>query len=285
MNPDRLGSRPYLALFRAGGSSLHERILREDPRRNWDCCVNWYLEGQPQGQAELYFTGGDNKFEGLVELLRVGAVAEHYEYVLALDDDLLFRPGDVSRYFDICRANDLYLSQPALSWRSYFSHYPTLRNAMCRLRKVTFVEVMAPCFSRAALRELHETFLYTKSTYGIDWAWSAEVGSRRSFHVVDEIPILHARPIDRGQGAFYQKLREWGVDPDSDNASVFARYPDFKRVYATCRSGHAAAAWVPRWTPARVLALAVRLVETAKRALRILGPWRPAATKPAAMRT
>jgi hypothetical protein len=252
--------------FRAGRNSLHEQLLAQDPRRNWDCCVNWYLEGQPDGRAELHFTGGDNKFEGLVEFLRGSGSAGHYEYILALDDDLLFRPGDVSRYFDICRANALYLSQPALLWRSHFSHYLTLRNPVCRLRKVTFIEVMAPCFSRLALRELRETFLYTKSTYGIDWAWSAEAGGRRSFHMIDEIPMLHTRPIDRGQGAFYRKLREWGVDPDSDNASVFARYPDFAPVFKTCRTGHAAAAWVPRRTPAAVLPMAVWLLEAAKRA-------------------
>ena len=269
MKLNRLGSRPYLVLFRAGRDSLHDLILGQDPQRNWDCCVNWYLEGQPNGGAELYFTGGDNKFEGLVEFLRRTGLTDHYEYVLALDDDLLFRPAEVSRYFDICRANALYLSQPALMWRSHFSHYVTLRNPTCRLRKVTFIEVMAPCFSRQALRELHGTFLYTKSTYGIDWAWSAEVGGSRSFHVVDEIPILHARPIDRGQGAFYRKLREWGVNPDSDNASVFARYPDFERVYETCRTGHAAASWVPRWTPEGALMLAVQMVEGAKRALRV----------------
>lgn len=269
MRPNRLGSRPYLVFFRAGGNSFHDVILAQDPRRNWDCCVNWYLEGQPEGSAELYLSGGDNKFEGLVKFLRRTGLADHYEYVLALDDDLLFRPGDVSRYFDICRANALYLSQPALEWRSHFSHYVTLRNPVCRLRRVTFVEVMAPCFSRAALRELRKTFLYTKSTYGIDWAWSAEVGHFKSFHVVDEIPILHTRPIDRSQGAFYRKLREWGVNPDSDNASVFARYPDFARIMRTCRTGHAAASWVPQWTPPGALARAVWLGEAAKRALRL----------------
>lgn len=279
MTPNRLGSRPYLTLFRAGRNSLHDLILEQDPQRNWDCCVNWYAEGQPDGGAELYFTGGDNKFEGLVEFLRRTGLADHYEYVLALDDDLLFRPGGISSYFDICRENDLYLSQPALRWRSHFSHYVTLRNPTCRLRKVTFIEVMAPCFSRPALRELQKTFLYTKSTYGIDWAWSAEVAGRRSFHVVDEVPILHARPIDRSNGAFYQKLREWGVNPDSDNASVFARYPDFERVYETCRTGHAAASWVPGWTPEGALTMAVQLVEAAKRTLRVPAYLRAAARR------
>lgn len=263
--PNTLGSRPYLAFFRAGNQSLHTRILAEDPERNWDCCVNYFGDRPSDGAADEYFSGGENKYEGFWEFLERFGLADHYEYVLVLDDDLLFRPGDVSRYFDICHANAFYLSQPGLNWGSYFSHYVTLKNPFCRWRKVTFVEVMAPCFSRAALRDLKDTFLYTKSTWGIDLAWTEEVKQRESIYVIDDVPILHTRPIDPQNGAFYRKLRSWGISPYKEMEQVRARYPDCDQVWTTCDAGHSIAKWVPPWVPASVAALAISQAERVKR--------------------
>jgi hypothetical protein len=242
-----LGTRRYLAFFRSGEKSLHGRILSEDPNRNWDCCVNWYVPRPVDDRAEMCFTGGDNKFEGFELFLSQTGLGEHYEHIFVLDDDLLFRPGDVSRYFDLCQANRLYLSQPGLAWRSYFSYSASLRNPACVLRRVNFIEVMAPCFSRAALRDLRKTFLYTKSTYGIDWAWSAEAAQHERLYVVDAVPILHTKPIDQARGAFYRKLRSWGVDPNEEARRVLSAYPGLVRRAVTLESGHVFAGWLPRW--------------------------------------
>jgi hypothetical protein len=245
--PRKLGSRPYLAFFRAGANSFHTRILEEDPNRNWDCCVSWYGSKRMENLAEVYTDGGDNKFEGFEIFLSETGGCTNYQYVFVIDDDVLFSPGDVSRYFDICRSYDLYLSQPALSWRSYYSHPVTLRNPACALRRVSFIEVMAPCFSKLALSELRKTFLHTKSTWGIDWAWSAEVANRRGFFVVDQIPVVHTKPIDPTHGAFYKHIRNIGVDIEKETTRVFATYPEFNRKAQTQDKGHTFKAWVPMY--------------------------------------
>ena len=57
--------RPYLVFVRAGLKSFHAQHIREDPDRNWDCCVSWYSAPGNDGGAERSTTGGLNKFDGL----------------------------------------------------------------------------------------------------------------------------------------------------------------------------------------------------------------------------
>ncbi len=142
----------------------------------------------------------------------------------------------------------------------FFSHRVCLRNAACAVRKVTFVEVMAPCFSAAALKDLRRTFTLNKSTYAIDWAWTAECLGKHGLHVVDEIGMLHAKPIDRGRGAFYMKLRSAGIDPDDDAKKVFAMYPGGELRAITCRDGHVFRGGIPR----RLAPAVMRAVDRAK---------------------
>ena len=75
-------SRPYLLFVRAGGQSLHGRLIAEDPARNWDCCVSWYVPPRAESLAEYYSGGGFNKFEGFVEFWRSAADLRRYRYIL-----------------------------------------------------------------------------------------------------------------------------------------------------------------------------------------------------------
>ena len=45
-------SRPYLVFVRAGNKSTHQRLLAENPDRNWDCCVSWYVPPPSENLAE-----------------------------------------------------------------------------------------------------------------------------------------------------------------------------------------------------------------------------------------
>ncbi len=66
---------------------------------------------------------------------------------------------------------------------------------------------MAPVFSRAALENLLDTFLLTRSTWGIDWARSSKLRGERAIHVVDAIAMKHSKPVNVTEGAFYSRLR------------------------------------------------------------------------------
>lgn len=233
--------RPFLAFFRAGPGTVHRRLMREDPDRNWDCAVNWWSEpawsGEPP-QEEIRFDGGDNKLEGFARFVEQAWQPDwDYRYVLVADDDVLFRPGDLSRFFAICDRRGLYLSQPALRWGTNSNHVVTVWNPLSRVRRVNFVEVMTPCFSMAALRELLPTFRDSRSTLGTDLAWAALLRGRDAIHVVDAVRVEHVRPVDLANGAWYRRMRELGVDPAAESAAAKARYGDIGRA-RTRLGGH-----------------------------------------------
>ena len=256
--------RPYLVFVRSGAASLHGRLIAEDPQRNWDCCVSWYIDPQPERLAEYYSHGGFNKLDGFLEFWRECPAARDYRYLLLLDDDVYLRPGDVSRFFALCEHYGTYLAQPALRWFTHTTINALVRNPACVLRRVTFVEVMAPCFSQAAIAELLPTFGMTRSTWGTDLAWAGRIDGRHPIQVVDAIGMDHTRTGDGRPTAFYRKLTEMGVDPGQELARVRRMYPAF-RGSRTLGTGHVYRAGVPRWAAP----LLMRLFEKLKFIVRI----------------
>ena len=256
--------RPYLTFVRAGGESLHGRLIREDPQRNWDCCVSWYVAPRRETLAEYYSHGGFNKFDGFREFWRQQSHAGSYRYTLLIDDDVYLRAGDLSRFFELCERYQTYLSQPGLRWFTHTTINALVRNPVCVLRRVSFVEVMAPCFSQAALTELLPTFGMTRSTWGTDLAWAAIIGTRHPICVVDAIGMDHVRTGDGRPTAFYRKLTEMGVDPGEELARVRRMYPAFGGS-RTLGEGHVYRPGIP---PAAAPWL-MRLVERLKFIVRI----------------
>jgi hypothetical protein len=269
-------SRPYLVFVRAGNDSLHGRLIAEDPGRNWDCCVSWYVPPRAEHVAEYYCGGGFNKFDGFLEFWRAQSQRLPYRYLLLLDDDVYLRPGDVSRFLTLCDEYQTYLAQPALHWFTQTTMNALVRNPVCVLRHVSYVEVMAPCFSCRALTELIHTFGMTRSTWGTDLAWAGLIDGRHPLYVVDAIGMDHTRSGDGRPGAFYRKLAEMGVDPNTELESVLATYPAL-RGNRTLRDGHVYRAGVPRLLAPSLLWLFERLkfiVRWRKRTLFRLRHWR-----------
>src|SRR5579863_6480421 len=238
--------RQYLVFVWAGNESLHRRLLAEDPGRNWDCCVSWYVPAAPEELAEYYCQGGFNKFDGFLEFWRQRPPDFSYRYLLLLDDDVYLGPGEVSRFLTLCERYRVYLAQPALHWFTQTTLNALVRNPACVLRRVSFVEVMAPCFSAAALEELLPTFGMTRSTWGTDLAWAAILGEREALRVVDAIAMEHTRTGDGRPTAFYRRLTQMGVDPGAELERVRRMYPAF-RGSRTLPGGHVYRPGVPPW--------------------------------------
>jgi len=256
--------RPFLAFVRAGADSLHGRLIAEDPQRNWDCCVSWYIPARNEALAEFYSHGGFNKLDGFLEFAREWPAYREYRYVILLDDDIYLRPGDLSRFFALCERYGTYLSQPALRWLTHTTINALVRNPVCVLRRVSFVEVMAPCFSREALAALLPTFGMTRSTWGNDLAWAGTIGGRHPICVVDAIGMDHTRTGDGRPTAFYRKLTEMGVDPGAELERVRRMYPAF-RGSRTLGTGHVFRPGIPAWAAPALM----RLVEELKFIVRI----------------
>jgi len=239
-------SRRYLVFVRAGPSSLHARLLAEDPSRNWDCAINyWHSTEPPDNAAEIYCTGGVNKFDGFLEFWRSDKRSRGYQYYLLLDDDVIFEPGDVSRLFELSARHSIALCQPALKWTTYYNLNVTVVNAACEVRSVSFVEVMAACFSAATLEQLLPTFSLSLSTWGIDWAWACLLKGTGKLHVVDAVTIEHTKPVDVKSGALYRMLRARGVDFDGELLQARRQYGEFGAM-RTLSGPHVYRSGVPR---------------------------------------
>jgi hypothetical protein len=268
--------RPYLLFVRAGEQSLHPRLLAENPGRNWDCCVSWYVAPRQESLAEFYSHGGFNKLDGFLEFWRERPQPWDYRYVMLIDDDVYLRPGELSRFFSLCEQYQTYLSQPALRWFTHTTLNALVRNPACVLRRVTFVEVMAPTFSAAALQALVPTFGMTRSTWGTDVAWAGTVAGQHPIYVIDAITMEHTRTGDGRPTAFYRKLTEMGVDPGAELRRVQAMYPAF-RASRTLATGHVYRPGIPRFAAPALLWLFERLkiiVRIRKKVLLHARRWR-----------
>lgn len=263
------GSRPYLAFFRAGSRSLHPRLLAEDPQRNWDCCVSWYAPPQSGPAVEYSCEGGDNKLEGFLEFRKLVGGHLPWRQVLLIDDDVYFRPGEISRYFELCDRHQLYLSQPALCWSTHYNLNVTLANPACIVRRVSFIEIMAPCLSAQALDDLIDTFDATRSTWGVDFIWCGRAYGRKPVHIVDAIRIEHTKPMDKQGGAFYRKMKSQGVDPAAELAAARAAYPALRGM-RTERDGHVFVPGLPSFARRPTLLLFEKLKFIARQRKKIV---------------
>ncbi|HTV52775.1 MAG TPA: hypothetical protein VME21_16410 [Steroidobacteraceae bacterium] len=266
-------TRPYLLFVRAGSESLHRRLIAEDRERNWDCCVSWYVPPPSEALAEYYCDGGDNKLEGFLEFWRRRPLPWTYRYVFIIDDDVYLRPGDISRFFALCERYGTYVSQPALRWLTHTTLNVLVHNPACLLRRVSFVEVMAPCFSSAALEELIHTFSWTKSTWGTDWAWGCLLQGRHPLFVVDAVTMDHTRTGDGRPGAFYRKLSAMGIDPAEELSRVRGMFPEYVGA-RTLRNGHVFREGLPAGTASLLLVLFEKLKVFVRWRKQLMRQWR-----------
>jgi len=265
--------RPYLLFVRAGTASTHARMIGEDPARNWDCCVSWYVPPQPERLAEIYCGGGFNKLDGFLEFWGEVPRPAPWRYVMIMDDDVYLRPGDLSRFFALCDRHGTRLAQPALRWLTNTTLNSLVRNPACVLRRVSCVEVMAPCFATATLETLLPTFGLTRSTWGADVAWAGELAAQGvPLYVVDAVAMDHTRSGDGRPTAFYRKLRAMGVDPQEELARVRRQYPAFPGP-RTLPGGHVYRPELPAALAPAALWLVERmkfLVRLRKKTLRVV---------------
>jgi hypothetical protein len=214
--------KPYLALFRAGASSLHPQAVQRLESQNFDYALSWFGDVPPDapGAAFVHMQKGA-KWPGLEATLQAHAeqIAQ-YRYVWLPDDDLLCVPEDISRMFLICDELGLELAQPALTTDSYFSHVITLRHARFQVRFTNFVEIMAPVFSAAMLQKIRPTLAGNISGYGLDNVWP-RLSQLGKVAIIDDTPVKHTRPVG---GPNYKFNREASLSPVQEDWLASARY-------------------------------------------------------------
>uniref|UniRef100_UPI003F9EA1D4 DUF707 domain-containing protein n=1 Tax=Rhodoblastus sp. TaxID=1962975 RepID=UPI003F9EA1D4 len=189
-----------------------------DASRNYDLLLNYYAPPkEPPAPAEYVVVQSGTKVTAIDKLLAERPeILTQYDYVLFLDDDIGLSAQDIDRLFSVMRDEKLDLAQPSLTPDSYGS-FPALyrKKDSPGFRRVNYVEIMAPAFSRRALIANKDSFSRSISGFSVDALIGAQ--TTRLFGpttaVVDSVAAEHKRRIDLDGGALYRFLTAQGIDP------------------------------------------------------------------------
>lgn len=212
-----------LIILRAGDASLHP-AWTQGADRDFDIFVSYYgsSAGRHLDDADYYEARPGPKWPALAALLREhDALLDAYDAFWFPDDDLAADTAVLNRMFAFFHAHQLALAQPALTRDSYFTWSTLLQAPRAQLRFTRFVEVMAPIFSRAALRLCAPTFDESRSGWGLDWIWPTlcERAGLGRIAVIDATPVRHTRPVG---GELYRRHPE--MAPRADAERVLKKY-------------------------------------------------------------
>lgn len=212
-----------LVVLRAGDHSLHPEWIRGG-RRDFDLFISYYgkTPGRHAQDADLYEARPGPKWPCIALLLQAHPqLLDEYEAFWFPDDDLSVSTEVINRMFAFFCAHRLHLAQPALTPDSYYTWNTLLQDPSCHLRFTSFVEVMAPLFSREALRVCAPTFGESQSGWGLDWVWPmlCRRAGLDAIGVIDATPVCHTRPVG---GELYRNHA--GMDPRADAQRVVEKY-------------------------------------------------------------
>lgn len=205
---------------RAGDGSLHTRWL-SGKNRNFDIYISYFGSEKNKylKDADFYEETKGPKWPILYKIISENtSLIEKYDAVWFPDDDLLMDTDGINRMFNLFSGFGLKLAQPALTVDSYVTHRQLIQSTACLLRYTNFIEVMAPIFSKSALRILGSTFNQSTSGWGLDYLWPILL-EYRAMAIIDATPVIHTRPIG---GELYKNNH---LTPRDDISRLQELYP------------------------------------------------------------
>ena len=215
-----------LVYLRAGDSSLHSSWVVPRKKRNYDLFISYYgnRPGAFKEDGEHYEAVAGLKLPAVTRLLKEKPeLIYSYDAIWIPDDDLLTCAEYISRMFELFHAHKLQLAQPALAPGSYLAHPVTAMIKGKSLHFTKYVEVMCPIFSRFALKKLADTFSLSASSWGIDAIWGQCLNyPPKQIAVLDEVPVVHTRPI--GRGSFYDVIKGKKISPAAEGLKLIKKY-------------------------------------------------------------
>jgi hypothetical protein len=107
-------------------------------------------------------------------------------------------------------------------------------------REVSFVEVMAPFFSKEALFSVVDDFSDSISTWGLEYQWYSKC-KNMSMAVYDPIVMRHDTKVDTIGGPFYKYLAQINIDPSFELKKI--RSASVGRFFIECEIP----SWMPLW--------------------------------------
>jgi hypothetical protein len=189
-----------LVIARVGRNSLHRTWIDEGRPRNWDLylCPFQDLPSHMGRDCTVGEVIPGPKWTGLRTLLNEWDEWRDYDHIWLPDDDILASQDTISAMFEAAAALQFKLFAPALQENSYYGHYIIMRNRSFFARRVGFVEIMIPGFSRPALEQLLHTLDLSETGWGwgLDPLW-AKLLDYEDLGILDGLPVLHTRPVGK----------------------------------------------------------------------------------------
>ncbi|HQT64667.1 MAG: hypothetical protein B7Z75_05155 [Acidocella sp. 20-57-95] len=194
--------RRNLVILGANENSLHHswpNNLR-DADRTWDLCVSFYgaAANYSRVRSAEYSSlqTGVRKWQAIHSALHETSPFWDYERIFILDDDIRTSWRDINLFLEICRDFDLQLAQPSLTPHCYVNIPITRQVPGNYVRFTTYVEAMAPCFTRDALRKCIATTAEGYYGFGFDHIWPRILNlPKNKIGIVDAVAINHTRPL------------------------------------------------------------------------------------------
>lgn len=224
-----------LVVARVGRNSLHRCWVDPGRPRDWDLYLCPFQEIVPQ--AELGCIQGavipGPKWTGLRQLLNEWDGWRDYDYIWLPDDDILATQDSITAMFAAARELQFQLFAPALHEASHYAHYVGMRNKSFFARRVGFVEIMVPGFSREALEKLLPSLDLSTTGWGwgLDSLWPTLL-DYRDLGIIDGVPVLHTRAV----GQFRDE--ELGRQVRAESDRIMADHDCGQRMITFAGIGH-----------------------------------------------
>lgn len=159
--------------------------------------------------------GGLSKFDSARLFFLQNPEMLNFESFAFFDPDVEIDFHNLSKFMRIGLTDGKALYQGAVASDSstYWKFLKTKRTDTWR--EVSFVEVMAPIFSREGLLAVIDGFSASVSTWGLEYYWYSRL-KNFSIAVNDRFIIRHDSPVDLVDGPFYRYLSTLGINPFSE---------------------------------------------------------------------
>ena len=216
-----------LIILRCGKNSLHRKWI--DINANFDLFLLPYENfiAKTEKNCTLFPLMPGQKWPAISKFIRENIdLVSNYDFIMLPDDDLLITVLKLNKLFNQLNIDKPALSQPSLSYKSYYSHFITVKFPGLYARETSFVEIMTPIFHIEALTSLLWTFSLNSSGWGLEPLWFKVINStnfskcKSKLIIYDNISLTHTRKVggqNRGIG-----IKDKG--PDFERNQLFKKW-------------------------------------------------------------
>lgn len=234
----RTGNNNFAVFMQCGSGSLHEEWLKGNIK-DWDLIVNHYDDtytgiipcDMEFKRAGVYPGTKYTSFFNLLSHWRDHIV--QYDYIMLMDDDVVFDVDAISELFSYCKSYSLDLAHPSLTNDSEYPFDILKQKEPEEVRYVNTVEVMLAVLSRSTIES--GGYIFGKSISG--WGIPEMLGKMRTqgiiknAAVIDSVAAKHAKKIDTINGAYYKMLHKAGIYPEVELTYIENLYNVINEFY------------------------------------------------------